>query len=65
MNQNPPLVTDPMQAFGEMVDLTRQAHANSVNLMIDSWESGLEFFANLLKQAEEMAARATPTIADR
>lgn len=64
MNRTPSSISaDPMQAFGDMIDLTRQAHTNSVQLMLDSWEGGLEFFANLLKQAEEMAARnsAMPT----
>lgn len=58
MNRTPSIGADPMQAFGDMIDLTRQAHANSVQLMLDSWEGGLEFFANLLKQAEEMTARS-------
>ncbi len=65
MNRTPSIATDPMQAFGDMIDLTRQSHANSVQLMLDSWEGGLEFFANLLKQAEEMTARSgmTPPVA--
>lgn len=57
MNRTPSSTPDPMQAFGEMIDFTQQAHANSVQLMLDSWEGGLEFFASLLKHAEELTAR--------
>ncbi len=57
MNRTPQDLLDPTQMFGEMIDLTSQAHAASVNAMMNSWEGGLDFFANLLKQAEEMAAR--------
>lgn len=57
MNRTPQDLLDPTQMFGEMIDLTSQAHAASVNAMMNSWEGGLDFFANLIKQAEEMAAR--------
>ena len=58
MNRTPSLAPHPMQTLGEMIDLTQQAHANSVQLMLDSWEGGLEFFANLIKHAEEITARS-------
>ena len=60
MNRTQSSTSDPMQAFGEMIDLTQQAHTNSVQLMLDSWEGGLEFFASLLKHAEELTARSGP-----
>jgi hypothetical protein len=57
MNQTQQDLLDPAELFGDMIDLTSQAHAVGVNAMMNSWEGGLDFFANLLKQAEEVAAR--------
>jgi hypothetical protein len=57
MNRTQQDLLDPTELFGDMIDLTSQAHAASVNAMMNSWEGGLDFFANLLKQAEEMAVR--------
>jgi hypothetical protein len=60
MNRAQQDLLDPTELFGDMIDLTSQAHAASVNAMMNSWEGGLDFFANLLKQAEEVTARGGP-----
>lgn len=57
MNRTPQTLLDPTELFGDMIDLTSQAHAVSVNVMMHQWEGGLDFFANLLKHAEEVTAR--------
>ena len=57
MNRAQQDLFDPTELFGDMIDLTSQAHAASVNVMMHQWEGGLDFFANLLKHAEEVTAR--------
>jgi hypothetical protein len=58
MNRTQQDLPDPTELFGDMIDLTSQAHAASVNAMMNHWEGGLDFFANLLKHAEEVTARS-------
>ena len=54
---------DPTQLFGDFINLTSQAHSASLEMMINNWEGGLDFFTNLVKQAEEMSARGNALLA--
>ena len=55
---------DPTQLFGDFINLASQAHSTSLDVMINNWEGGLDFFTNLLKQAEEMSARGNAMLTD-
>lgn len=55
---------DPTQLFGDFINLASQAHSASFDVMINNWEGGLDFFTNLVKQAEEMSARGNAMLAD-
>jgi len=55
---------DPTQLFGDFINLASQAHSASLDVMMNNWEGGLDFFTNLLKQAEEMRARGNAMLAD-
>ncbi|MFZ1639895.1 MAG: hypothetical protein WAV07_00355 [Candidatus Contendobacter sp.] len=57
MNRTKSDLFDPTQLFGDFMNLTSQAQAASVDVMMNNWEGGLDFFASLLKRAEEMTAR--------
>ncbi len=57
MNRTKSDLFDPTQLFGDFINLTSQAHSASLDVMMNNWEGGLDFFANLLKQADEMTAR--------
>jgi len=49
---------DTTQLFENMIDLTSQMQTASFDAMMNNWEGGLDFFANLLKRTEEIAARS-------
>ena len=63
MNRTRSDLFDPTQLFGDFINLTSQAHSASLDLMMNNWEGGLDFFANLLKQAEEMTTRGNALLA--
>ena len=54
---------DPTQLFGDFINLANQAHLASFDVMINNWEGGLDFFANLVKQADEMRTRSNALLA--
>lgn len=58
MTQTYPELFDPTPLLGDIIDLTTQAQATSIEVMLNNWEGGLDFFAGLLKQAEEMRTRS-------
>ncbi len=57
MNRSPSAFFDPMDWFSDVIDLTRQTQKTGVEVMLNQWEGGLDFFAHLLQQAEEITAR--------
>ena len=57
MTQTYPELFDPTPLLGDIIDLATQAQATSIEVMLNNWEGGLDFFASLLKQAEEMGTR--------
>ena len=63
MNRTRSDLLDPTQLFGDFINLTSQAHSASLDVMMNNWEGGLDFFANLFKQAEEMTARGNALLA--
>lgn len=63
MNRTRSDLFDPTQLFGDFINLTTQAHSASLDVMMNNWEGGLDFFANLLKQADEMTARGNALLA--
>ena len=58
MTQTYPELFDPTPLLGDIIDLSTQAQATSIEIMMNNWEGGLDFFAGLIKQAEEMRARS-------
>ena len=58
MTQSYPELFDPTPLFGEMIDLTSQMQTASFDVLMSQWESGFDFFANLLKRAEEVTTRS-------
>ena len=63
MNRNGSEFFDPTQLFGEFISVTSQAHAAGVDALMNNWEGGLDFFANLLRQAEDATARGNAMLA--
>jgi hypothetical protein len=63
MNRTRSDLFDPTQLFGDFITLTSQAHSASLEMMINNWEGGLDFFANLVKQADEMRTRSNALLA--
>ena len=59
MAQTYPEFFDPTPLLGDIIDLTSQAQATSIEIMMNNWEGGFDFFTSLLKRAEEITARAT------
>ncbi|HCK81627.1 MAG TPA: hypothetical protein PK880_03195 [Candidatus Competibacter sp.] len=57
MNRNRSEFFGPTQLFGGFINVTSQGHAAGVDALMNNWEGGLDFFANLLKRAEDVAAR--------
>ena len=57
MTQTYPELFDPAPLLGDIIDLTSQAQATSMEIMMNNWEGGLDFFASLLKRAEEITTR--------
>ena len=49
---------DPAPLFGEIIDLTSQMQTTGFDALMSQWESGFDFFANLLKHAEEVTNRS-------
>ena len=58
MAQTYPEFFDPTPLLGDIIDLTSQAQATSIEIMMKNWEGGLDFFASLIKRAEEITTRA-------
>ncbi|HOW61630.1 MAG TPA: hypothetical protein P5284_05630 [Candidatus Contendobacter sp.] len=58
MAQTYPEFFDPTPLLGDIIDLTSQAQATSIEIMMNNWEGGLDFFASLIKRAEEITTRA-------
>lgn len=58
MTQSYPELFDPAPLFGEIIDLTSQMQTASFDALMSQWESGFDFFANLLKRAEEVTTRS-------
>ena len=58
MTQTYPELFDPTPLLGDIIDLTSQAQATSIEIMMNNWEGGLDFFASLIKRAEEITTRA-------
>lgn len=54
---------DPAQILGDMISMTSQVHSTGYDMMMNGWEGGLDFFSNLLKQAEEVTARNSTMLA--
>ena len=65
MNRTRSDLFDPTQLFGDFINLTSQAHSASLEMMINNWEGGLDFFTNLVKQADEMRASGNSLRASR
>lgn len=58
MTQPYPELFDSAPLFGEIIDLTSQMQAAGFDALMSQWESGFDFFANLLKHAEEVTNRS-------
>ena len=58
MAQTYPEFFDPTPLLGDIIDLTSQAQATSIEIMMNNWEGGLDFFASLIKRADEITTRA-------
>lgn len=65
MNRNRSEFFDPTQLFGDFINVTSQVHSAGVDALMNNWEGGLDFFANLLKQPEEVTARGNALFANR
>lgn len=56
---------DPAPLLGDIIDLTTQMQTTGFDALMSQWESGFDFFANLLKHAEEVTSRSNTLMMGR